>query len=75
MKLDGTAPDTLVSELSRLRAEVLPIQLRHALQVHSLPLIHRDPFDRILVAQAQVEKIPIFSSDRTLSQYDVEVIW
>lgn len=53
----------------------LPIQLSHALRVYSLPEIHRDPFDRLLIAQSQMEKMPILTTDKNISSYDVEVIW
>lgn len=52
----------------------LPIHHRHALHVAELPEHHRDPFDRLLVAQAQLESVPIISADRQLSQYDVTVL-
>jgi PIN domain nuclease of toxin-antitoxin system len=53
----------------------LPIELGHALQVTSLPLLHRDPFDRLLIAQAQVESLPILTSDPKFARYGIEVIW
>lgn len=52
----------------------IPIEHAHALAVASLPLHHRDPFDRLLVAQAQVEDLPIVSVDGQLARYDVEFI-
>ncbi|HEU5014064.1 MAG TPA: type II toxin-antitoxin system VapC family toxin [Roseiflexaceae bacterium] len=53
----------------------LPIQMRHALHVYTLPLHHRDPFDRVLVAQSQLEQLPIVTADPLIAQYDVQVIW
>ncbi|WP_437673571.1 type II toxin-antitoxin system VapC family toxin [Sorangium sp. So ce131] len=53
----------------------LPIEQRHALQVAVLPLHHRDPFDRILIAQAQVEDIHLVTADRLMAAYDCRVIW
>ena len=53
----------------------LPITLDHALHIHSLPLHHRDPFDRMLVAQSQLEDMPILSADPLLSRYTVDIIW
>ncbi|HUO84849.1 MAG TPA: type II toxin-antitoxin system VapC family toxin [Thermoanaerobaculia bacterium] len=52
----------------------LPIEHRHALAVASLPLHHRDPFDRLLVAQAMVESLPIMTADPQLSLYAIELI-
>lgn len=54
---------------------VLPIHLRHALTVADLPDLHRDPFDRMLVAQALSEAIPIVTGDRQVAAYPVEVSW
>ena len=76
-RLDVPDPlDRFVSEqLFRNHIGVLPVQLSHALHVHTLPQLHRDPFDRILIAQAQVESLPILSSDKWFAGYDVEVLW
>jgi PIN domain nuclease of toxin-antitoxin system len=52
----------------------LPVEHVHALQVSRLPLHHRDPFDRLLVAQAMVEGLPILSADPQLAAYDVEIL-
>jgi PIN domain nuclease of toxin-antitoxin system len=72
-------PDVLERYLPRrLRDhgfEVLPVELAHALRVGSLPPIHHDPFDRMLIAQAQVEGIPLITADPAVSRYDVETIW
>jgi len=53
----------------------LPIEDRHALHVAELPPHHRDPFDRLLVAQAQLEQMPLITGDARVGIYDVEVIW
>jgi PIN domain nuclease of toxin-antitoxin system len=53
----------------------LPISLEHAVRAGLLPLHHRDPFDRLLVAQAQSMGAPILSADRALDAYDVRRIW
>ena len=55
--------------------ESLPIQLRHALHVYTLPNLHHDPFDRILVAQSQMEQLPILTLDPQIARYGVDVIW
>lgn len=52
----------------------LPIQHAHALRVFSLPAHHRDPFDRILIAQAQIEDMPILTADRVFEMYKVKTI-
>ncbi|HKH45363.1 MAG TPA: type II toxin-antitoxin system VapC family toxin [Thermoanaerobaculia bacterium] len=53
----------------------LPILHQHALRAAALPLFHKDPFDRLLVAQAQVEKLKLVTVDRHLADYDVEILW
>ena len=55
--------------------ELMPIELSHAFRAGLLPPIHRDPFDRMLVAQGQVEGLPIVTADPAISRYDVETIW
>lgn len=53
----------------------LPVQVSHALRVQRLPDHHRDPFDRLLVAQAQLEDMPLITADRQIRRYEVDVIW
>jgi PIN domain nuclease of toxin-antitoxin system len=53
----------------------LPIDLEHGVRAGLLPLHHRDPFDRVLVAQAQGRNAPILSADHALDAYDVRRIW
>jgi PIN domain nuclease of toxin-antitoxin system len=69
-------PDLYVSQrLALHRFTPLPIQMSHALQVHGLPDIHQDPFDRLLVAQSQMEGLPLLTVDEHIKQYGVTVIW
>jgi PIN domain nuclease of toxin-antitoxin system len=55
--------------------ELMPIELRHAFRAGALPRLHGDPFDRMLVAQAQLEELPILTADPAIGRYDVETIW
>ena len=69
-------PETYIpSRLTINRFESLPIRMVHALQVTNLPDLHRDPFDRIIIAQSQVEKMPIVTVDSLMTQYPIDVIW
>ena len=52
----------------------LPIQLPHTLRVAELPPHHRDPFDRLLIAPAQLEGVPICTADPALRRYEVDCI-
>ncbi len=54
---------------------LLPLELAHLTQGRTLPYHHRDPFDRLLINQSQVEGIPIMSVDSQFKHYDVELIW
>jgi PIN domain nuclease of toxin-antitoxin system len=54
---------------------VLPIHLSHALRLARLPHHHTDPFDRLLVAQCQVEDLPLMTADAAVAAYDLELIW
>ena len=53
----------------------LPIEHSHALLLRQLPAHHRDPFDRMLVAQAQLDGLTLVTADRQLSAYDIETLW
>lgn len=59
-------------ELSGTKA--LGVEHRHALHVATLPHHHRDPFDRLIVAQAQLEELPVLTSDPSVMRYDIETI-
>lgn len=64
-----------VSEFVQSRSLTeLPITIRHGEAVRSLPLYHRDPFDRLLVAQAMVEGLTLVTGDRRLLQYGVPIL-
>lgn len=55
--------------------QLLPLELPHVVAVERLPLHHQDPFDRLLIAQALREGIPIATADRAFRKYGVEIIW
>lgn len=55
--------------------EILPIHLNHALLVANLPFYHRDPFDRLLIAQAKLEKMPLVSRDGYFKDYQISMLW
>jgi PIN domain nuclease of toxin-antitoxin system len=62
------------TRMARQGITALPVTHAHALRVSTLPPHHRDPFDRLLVAQAIVERLPILTADTAFDRYDVEVI-
>lgn len=69
------APDDLLEQLEQAGVDLLPITARHANRVGTLPLHHRDPFDRLLIAQADIDDLSLVSGDRDLRRYGVKVIW
>jgi PIN domain nuclease of toxin-antitoxin system len=75
IKLPSPLGRFLVGQLRENRIEVLAIEMAHALHVHTLLQRHRDPFDRMLVAQAQLEKLSILTADRHIAKYEADVVW
>jgi PIN domain nuclease of toxin-antitoxin system len=68
-------PDAYLPRVMRtMGITPLPIEHRHALHVATLPKHHRDPFDRLLVAQAQIEQLPLMTANASLRAYDVEIV-
>lgn len=68
------APDDLVTALAANRFQHLPITIEHASLAGSLPRHHDDPFDRMLVAQASLEKLTIITRDKAISDYTTAII-
>jgi len=65
----------LAQALPAVGVEPLGISLEHAARISQLPLHHRDPFDRMLVAQALCESMTLVSRDRALKRYGVKLLW
>ena len=68
-------PDTIEAGVRASGFEQLPIRFAHAERVAALPLHHRDPFDRLLVAQALVEDLVLVTNDRQLEPYEARLLW
>lgn len=68
-------PDLDQAMLASRRFTELPVTLRHTTEVGSLPDHHRDPFDRMLVAQARADGLTIVSRDAALTAYEVPILW
>lgn len=67
-------PGDLRAQLRRHRFTPLPITVEHGLHVGGLPILHKDPFDRLLVAQAQLEGLTIVTRDPRIAHYDVQTL-
>lgn len=68
-------PKNWIPSLKTEGFEELPIYIEHAELAASLPYHHRDPFDRMLIAQAKLEKLVLLSHDKIMSKYQVECRW
>lgn len=55
--------------------EIIPISIEHAIVVSSLDFIHRDPFDRLLIAQSKIENLTLVTKDEFIRQYKIKTIW
>jgi PIN domain nuclease of toxin-antitoxin system len=75
LPLPQPAGPYLIKKLGENKIEILPISLDHVLRIEELPEHHRDPFDRMLVAQSLEEKLPLVTADQVFERYSVEVIW
>ena len=71
-KLD--APSDLLEQLRQVRIAELPLQFKHTRNLRALPSIHRDPFDRMLIAQAQSADLTLVTADPVIAQYPVRVL-
>ena len=74
LALPGPARAWLPQAIDELRCDLLPLDLDHAREVALLPLHHRDPFDRMIVAQARVEGLTLVTADKALARYQVEIL-
>lgn len=74
LTVPGSCSDYVAEKLAE-GFRPLPIDWAHAAAVERLPFHHRDPFDRLLAAQALVEKIPLVTRDRVFRKYGVQVVW
>lgn len=84
IKTSRTSPQVQLNELldaflirwiPRYQIQLLPVDLSHALEVRRLPHHHSDPFDRLLIAQAQVEGLTLVSADHRIKNYDLPILW
>jgi len=75
LSIQGELEHFLIDQLSVNQMLSLPITLPHAVCTRLLPAIHKDPFDRILIAQSTLENMPLITHDRIMTEYDVRVVW
>ncbi len=75
LQLAEKVTDLVTNQMTKDEIEILSITLPHLDLIETLPFHHKDPFDRLLVAQSQVENIALVSADVAFDPYDVNRIW
>ena len=75
LELQANWAQTMKREMRHNGIEWLPIRPEHCEQIPLLPFHHRDPFDRLLIAQAITEKLTIITCDQHFAAYDVRMLW
>jgi PIN domain nuclease of toxin-antitoxin system len=75
LRLPEDAPNYVRTRSAHYGMEILPIRLEHALALEALPLLHRDPFDRIMIVQSQIENLTILTLDPAIRGYQVDTVW
>ena len=75
LKLNLPLAEVIETQRQTNNVEVLPVTLTHVLALESLPVHHKDPFDRLLIAQAKVEEAVLVSGDPVFAKYPVKLVW
>jgi PIN domain nuclease of toxin-antitoxin system len=75
LELPEPPDDYVTSRLQLHNFLPLSVEISHALRIYQLPAIHQDPFDRLLIAQAQLENCLLITTDKEIARYDVAVLW
>lgn len=75
MVIAGSDIDSIIQNLDPFRIRLIPVLPRHLLALQVLPRHHKDPFDRILIAQAQTERLPLVTVDKKIRKYEVTALW
>jgi PIN domain nuclease of toxin-antitoxin system len=73
--LNAPLATTIAIQQQQNGIQLLPIQLSHILALATLPFHHNDPFDRLLIAQAQVENLAFITNDSKIQQYGIAIHW
>lgn len=74
-KFNETLDEVVEIEQTTNGLQILPVTLAHALELENLPLVHKDPFDRLLISQAIVENMILVSTDANFAKYQVNLLW
>lgn len=75
LELPGSLSEFVQNHIRENKINILSIELNHLFQLENLPYYHRDPFDRLIIAQAIAENIPVLSRDSAFDDYPIQRIW
>jgi len=75
LKIKKLFPDLIPNQLKINDIDLLPIELSHLNKIVNLPFYHRDPFDRLIIAQSLIEQIPIISKEKLFDKYGINKLW
>ncbi|QTA81358.1 PIN domain-containing protein [Desulfonema limicola] len=76
-KLELSEPfeQLIPKEINKNEIEILQIELPHLYEMMKLPLYHKDPFDRLIIAQGIIEQLPVIACDKAFKSYNIDIIW
>ena len=75
LRIKGNLEPFIIEQLSTNNIVPLSITIYHSLYIEQLPQIHKDPFDRIIIAQSIVENLQLISTDKNIRKYNIKVVW
>ena len=75
LRLSQPFNEFVAEQMLATQAQLLPIEVNHCLEVISLPMHHRDPFDRMLIVQAKVGGLVLVTADHAFEQYPIQRLW
>lgn len=75
LEIPGKMEPFIAEQISLNHFTGLPVSVTHACAVHDLPPHHKDPFDRMLIAQTKVEKLVLVTGDPLIAKYDIPIVW
>ena len=75
LKIKGDLDSFIIEQLSINSFVPLSITISHSLYTQRLPQIHKDPFDRIIIAQSELENLPLISKDKKIPKYKITTVW
>ena len=73
--IEDTVANFITTQIKGNSIKILDIKLKHIVALENLPYYHRDPFDRLIITQSMLEKIPVLSRDSIFDQYPIKRIW